>query len=411
MCGKSTRHNILIGKCSIDFSQLSDFEILELKKNEELLHVELRELMDKISAFETFILPCGDAATKNRKLASLIRAESGEKLNFYLRDLREVVVERDISEKKLQNSSSFKIDIKKFHGYGSSLDIYSFRTEFKKLVEPDLIRSLWADYLKKNLLEGAALNLVKNFEDIDKIWEKLFDVYGNTHLMLQTKLSSLDKFTNLESLKNDEKIASRLTDLLNVMEELCKLASDYGLENDLFYGSGLHKIIELLGRTRQRKFIKLTASLDIVGQEKWKKLVEFIKSELKEREAYVLHEKVARSFCVERRDEKNESNFSGDSDAYVFIDGDHPGQAICHLCDQSNDHVLSFDAKNVPFISYIACKTFAGMTCKDRDKLLFKKKFCNKCLSPGIKYDSKHDCDKQYLCNQPYTKNGKKFEM
>ena len=113
--------------------------------------------------------------------------------------------------------------------------------------------------------------------------------------MLQNKLGALDKFTNLEKMKEDEKIADQISSLLNVMDDLSKLGTEYNLENELYHGMGLHKIMDFMGRNRQRKFIKLTASPDIGGKAKWLKLVEFLQGELKEREAYVLHDKVHKS--------------------------------------------------------------------------------------------------------------------
>ena len=56
------------------------------------------------------------------------------------------------------------------------LDIYSFRSEFPKIVEPPL-QCLWANYLKKNYLGGSALSLVSKEDSVDQIWEKNFLVW------------------------------------------------------------------------------------------------------------------------------------------------------------------------------------------------------------------------------------------
>ena len=39
------------------------------------------------------------------------------------------------------------------------------------------------------------------------IWEKLINVFGNTQLLLQNKLGSIEKFSGLDKMKDDEKIA------------------------------------------------------------------------------------------------------------------------------------------------------------------------------------------------------------
>ena len=54
--------------------------------------------------------------------------------------------DRDISEKKLQTSAFLDIQIPKFDGYNSEMDIYTFKAVFKKLVEPFVQRDLWADH-------------------------------------------------------------------------------------------------------------------------------------------------------------------------------------------------------------------------------------------------------------------------
>ncbi len=291
------------------------------------------------------------------------------------------------------------------------MDVYTFKAEFKKLVEPYIQKDLWADHLKKNLLAGSALNLVLKIDKIDKIWEKLFEVYRNTHLMLQNKLAALDNFSNLDKLRDDEKIASQISGLLNLITDLCKLAETYSLENDLYYGVGLHKILDLMGSKRERKFVESIALTDIGGKEKWKKLVDVLQTELKKREALVLHERVRKSAGLEKGECRRSRKDSSEGDGtYVATRGDFEEECRCFICGKSNDHVISSDDNGNPYIEYIACKAFAEKTCRERSKILFKKKFCNKCLTPGVFYKSDHDCDKQYACGQTFEKDGQKLK-
>ena len=44
------------------------------------------------------------------------------------------------------------------------------------------------------------------------------------------------------------------------------------------------------------------------------------------------------------------------------------------------------------------------MSTADRDKILFKKRLCGKCLLPGARFNSGHDCDDTYLCKQDFVK-------
>ena len=56
----------------------------------------------------------------------------------FITELQTIVLERDISESKIKNLSSLKIEIPKFSGYNSKIDIYTFKTIFQKLVEPTM---------------------------------------------------------------------------------------------------------------------------------------------------------------------------------------------------------------------------------------------------------------------------------
>ena len=46
------------------------------------------------------------------------------------------IIKRDISEEKLRNAVGLKIELPKFKGYDSDTDLYTFHTEFEKLIEP-----------------------------------------------------------------------------------------------------------------------------------------------------------------------------------------------------------------------------------------------------------------------------------
>ena len=58
----------------------------------------------------------------------------------------------------------------------------------------------------------------------------MIDVYGDTRLILQNRILSLEKFSHLDGLKDDEKIAATVTNLLNTMADLKKIAKDNSLE-------------------------------------------------------------------------------------------------------------------------------------------------------------------------------------
>ena len=64
---------------------------------------------------------------------------------------------------------------------------------------------------------------------------------------------------------------------------------------------------------------------------------------------------------------------------------------------------MSQDGDRKAHIDYIACNTFVDMKHHQRDKVLYKKRLCSKCLSAGVKWDADHSCNKTYSCNQHYV--------
>ena len=98
-----------------------------------------------------------------------------------------------LAKKKIKNVSGLKIELPKLKGYESKTDIYSFKTEFERLIQPTIQKRYWVYHLKKNDLGGPTLMLVETFETIDEIWTKLTNSFGNVKLLLQNKVCNLDK--------------------------------------------------------------------------------------------------------------------------------------------------------------------------------------------------------------------------
>ena len=94
--------------------------------------MELRELIDKVSEFKKFVLQCDDSVSSLSADVSKKCDDCNEAMNKYVTEISDVVLARDISEKKLATSAGLKIDLKRFSGYDSPMDIYTFRSEFKK---------------------------------------------------------------------------------------------------------------------------------------------------------------------------------------------------------------------------------------------------------------------------------------
>ena len=79
------------------------------------------------------------------------------------------VKKREITKQKPFNESKLRINLPKFSGYESKLDIYSFQSEFLKICEQTTPKQMMLDL--NHLLEGSALLLVKSMTGIEDIWK------------------------------------------------------------------------------------------------------------------------------------------------------------------------------------------------------------------------------------------------
>ena len=65
----------------------------------------------------------------------------------------------------------------------------------------------------------------------------MINAYGNVKLLLQNKISNLDRLENLEKVKGDEKLGN-VFKVINMMTELSNLAIKHNLQYKLYVGGG-----------------------------------------------------------------------------------------------------------------------------------------------------------------------------
>ena len=123
-----------------------------------------------------------------------------------------------------KNASKLGIKLESFKGYKSKIDYYSFKSEFEKLIAPHVHAPLLADHLKKNYLDGQAYELVKEINDLDSIWERLKEAYGDVEKLLSKKLAEFDQGYFLDKVKGDAKVAQAIIKTKNVLIDLKILA-------------------------------------------------------------------------------------------------------------------------------------------------------------------------------------------
>ena len=250
------RCNALIKKCDLTvLSGMTDYQIFELNSKNYVIDSEMREIFDKFTSFSKVAatLPEDRDALMTKPREN--QKNALEARNKYAQKLHSLMTERDISAEKLRNASTITVELAKFKGYDSKLDVYSFRSEFEKHIQPACQKHLLVDTLKTKYLEGPALTLVERTEQLSEIWVKLTGAYGNVKLLLQNKLSKLDKLESLDKIRGDEKLSVALAKIINIMSELKSLAEKHNLETKLYVGGGLEKILNLIGNDWERKFL------------------------------------------------------------------------------------------------------------------------------------------------------------
>ena len=396
------RASSLTTKLSCDLKVLTDHQILDLHQSNNI-ESDFNDILSKITDLSTLVCESGskyqsvlDAATKSRDTLS-------DGIQKFHKSLQDTVTDRDISPDKLKNATTIQIDLQKFSGYDCKIDLYTFQSEFKKLIEPVVQKPYWADYLKNNYLEGPARILVDKEKDYDQIWKTLFASYGNTRLLMQNKLSELESIGGLWTVKGHENLALHLAKLLNAMKDLSSLASEHKIEGQLYEGGGLEKVMMLIGHERHKAFRKENLDSDFEKKIEWEKLSLFLGKELRLREKLALDFKTSKllGFELKRDGNKNDSKKQKDSNQN-FSANSATTSLKCSFCDGSG-HVVITTPRGNKIIPYYVCEAFISSSCKERYEKFKAKNLCSTCLFPGAKKVPKHRCFfKNFCCPHPH---------
>ena len=119
----------------------------------------------------------------------------------------------------------------------------------------DTPTALLPDLLKNNFLEGPALSLVKNVTDIDDIWKRLKDAYGDCKIMLSKKLSEFSSIGDIFKQRDPSKTVEGLSKIINLMYDLIQLVKRHNIENNLYYGGAIDNVYHLMGHSRLNRWL------------------------------------------------------------------------------------------------------------------------------------------------------------
>ena len=316
------------------------------------------------------------------------------KRKTFLKNLESEVDQRELSKRDLIKEGKLNIDLGRFSGYDSVLNIYTFQSEFEKLYLRTTTKRVLPDLLINNHLSEPALSLVKHVDNISEIWDRLKATYGDTKLLLSRKVATLDNIAQLGKTKDPEKLIAGISQIISLMRDLLNLASKHKIEKYLFYGEGLERIYRLMGNARTTQWLIESCDLEHHEELLWKRLITFLEKEMK------VEQKRLR-FCGSHTEKPHQGPKGGRGQSGFY--GGNSQAKNCSLCgakDGEADHVALGSV-----IQYFSCRTFAEKTPAQRFSLLRKKELCFQCLYPGADWNkgkhAKGECSTEFVCPHP----------
>ena len=393
---------------SDEWTAMDDADVEQRKKELPERGKDIQSLLPAIKELMDFS-PGVDGGEKTVSLRELGFAKMCSLRDKYEKDLEDQYKKRQIEQKKAFNKQKLNVKIPKFQGFDSVDDIYTFQSKFEKVHLNETPRHLLPDVLKNNFLLNPALAVVSDLDDIDKIWARLKESFGDAKLMLTKKVNKLNDINLNPRQKDSAKLANGFSKLINAMKDILHLATTHSLQSHLFYGDTFDKIYRLMGEGRLRKFLS-QESLPEEGLPLWNELTKFLEKELKvsQKTALVMgahnsnnNSNNKNNDDADNSDNNNKSRGGASSSRSSHLTSGPKPPDPCHICGAA-DHVATSGPGGSKLIQYFACEKFATMTNKERFATLRSKGLCFQCLFPGASRDSgKHKegrCQRDFTC-------------
>ena len=326
----------------------------------------------------------------------------------YAESLQAEVKKKEIIKQKKFSSSKLNIKLSKFKGYDSTVDIYSFQSDFEKLHINSIPTSLLPDLLKNNYLDGPALTLVKGVDEIDEIWRRLKASYGDAKLLLSKKLSHLSQTSRLWRMRDPEKQIEVISKILTFMKDTMKLANQHNIERRLYYSDAIEKIYVLLDDIRLTKWFTSIEGKDMAEPDIWKEFVTFLEKELS-----ILQLKLLHCSNNDSKPSSTQRSYASQNQSHVVnpeynVHNNGPvspvNQDECFICGEVG-HVKTNGPRGSKLVQYFSCNQFVQMTPSQRFNTLKQKGLCSQCLFPGADQTrGKHQegrCQHDFVCPHP----------
>ena len=280
----------------------------------------------------------------------------------YFKDINNEVKNREITKQKLFNESKLRINLPKFSGYESKLDIYWFQSEFLKIYERTTPKRMMPDLLKNNSLEGSVLSLVKSMTDIEDIWKMSKGAYSDPKLLLKKKLSQIGNISQLWKIRDQKKLVDALSKIINMVKGLYQLPEKHNIKSKWYSGDGLERIYQMLGDSWVTRWLSTICEVDYNDEQTWHHLIEF-----QERDLNVQQQKLLIQNKSENKRQKQayeEKGHVGRYNSHFTVNSSNKPK--CCFVKRLRSILQKNGPKETKIVQYFACQKFVEMAPKDR---------------------------------------------
>ena len=314
------------------------------------------------------------------------------------------LVANDLTEEKRKLAEQNQIDIGKFSGAPGE-DFYSFKSLFLKTYAHHP-KSSMVNLLKNNHLKGSAKDSVGSLEDIDNIWKRLKDNFGNTEQMLLHHFGKMNKLGPMHKQKSYTNKKHYIQSLVNAMQDAIDVAVEHGLEGEVHYGPQLRKIVTLLDNNLQNGWYKLITEEATAMPQRWTRMIIYLEAQLS-----IIQTRAFETESAELRSTQDKKDSSRDTQSLPQQKRDNKtgplvnvASDVCGLCDEKHP------SANIGFLN---CKKFLVMSQKERCNLVRKKQKCLQCLNANVNWkDPNHTCSNEWICqSEAHEKFTKKLHI
>ena len=371
---------------------IQDEELLNLKSNLSNIDKDLKDLRNMRDRFENIV----SGFEKREEIIEQLSKEISKISNIvsnYKEKLKIEVERRELEDYKLKSMDKLNIQLPKFSGTDNKVDIYSFQTKFEE-EHARLPKRKCLYQLKEKYLVGAAKEMVKWEEDLDKVWVTLKDAFGDTVVLLNNEFDGVKKLGPLSKIKDHQELSLSLSKLSNAMENLSKLAKKHNIEYELYNSHSESILYEIIGEKRIEKFLEEIDDKDPKSkEEEWKLLKDFLRDEAKRRSKMAVRLKpISKTIPSKKEPASKDKLFYGreqDSDEdETEQDEDqsttYQGKSLYNQCKVCGG--FNCENKGDKGFEYVKCQEFRSMTPRDRMNKLRQDKVCFQCMQANYYY-------------------------